>query len=201
MTIEWAAAGRALQAHGPSGDVHAVALFDGGALVAAIDGLGHGEEAAYASQLAEQTLRADPSATLEALVQRCHAKLKGTRGAVMSLARLDDASREMTWTGVGNVEGVLLRADPQWSPRRHTLVSLAGVVGGTGPVPLRASTLKLGPGDTLMLATDGVRPEFGHDADPLAAPAAAAQVALERWGRAQDDVLVVVARWWSEVPR
>jgi serine phosphatase RsbU (regulator of sigma subunit) len=200
MSIEWAAVGRALQPSARSGDLHAVHLFDGGALVAAIDGLGHGEEAAYASQLAEQTLRADPSATLEALVERCHAKLKGTRGAVMSLARLDDGAREMTWTGVGNVEGVLLRADLRASPTRHTLVSLAGVVGGAGSVRFRPSTLKLVPGDTLLFATDGVRPDFGRDANPLAAPETAAQSVLERWGRDDDDALVVVARWWSEVP-
>ena len=47
--IEWGVASRALPGETRSGDLHVVESFAGGALVAAVDGLGHGEEAADAA--------------------------------------------------------------------------------------------------------------------------------------------------------
>src|SRR5207302_625292 len=99
-------------------------------LVAAIDGLGHGEGAAQASGLAVETLAREPSAPVDDQLRRCHERLKGTRGAVMSLARFDSDRSEMTWSGVGNVEGMLLRLDPTANRRRESLLVFGGVVGG-----------------------------------------------------------------------
>ena len=69
-----------------SGDLAVVTLLPEGALVAAIDGLGHGDEAARAARTAAEVVRESPSQDLVLLVERCHGALQGTRGAAISLA-------------------------------------------------------------------------------------------------------------------
>ena len=57
--VEWGSAGQALDESGrgeESGDLHVVAPFAGGALVAVIDGLGHGAEAAAAARAARRVI-------------------------------------------------------------------------------------------------------------------------------------------------
>ena len=194
MRLEWGIAARPLRGQLVCGDAAIVCPFYGGAVVAAIDGLGHGASAAEAANLALRVVEARPDLAVDEQLRRCHDCLKGTRGAVMSLARFDDARATVTWTGVGNVEGALLRGDPGRVPKRHTLATPGGVVGCqlSGP---RTSTLSLYPGDVLVFATDGVRPRL-HDAELLFDdPGLVATRALERWSHGSDDALVVVARW------
>src|SRR5512145_2579545 len=102
---------KAMSGYAESGDQYLVKDVPGGVLVAAIDGLGHGEKAAVAAKAAVATLEQYPQEPLPALVNRCHKRLIGTRGVVMSLALVDFTNRSLTWVGVGNVHGVLLRAD------------------------------------------------------------------------------------------
>src|SRR5437764_14087643 len=45
------------------------------------------------------------------LVGRCHKRLRSTRGVVMSLASFDARESIMTWIGIGNVAGLLLRRE------------------------------------------------------------------------------------------
>ena len=70
----------------------------------------------------------------------------------------------LTWLGVGNVEGLLVRADVLARPSRNAVLQRGGVVGYQLP-PLRASVLAVGPGDTLIFATDGVRTRFADGLD------------------------------------
>ena len=86
-----------------SGDTHVVAPHSDGVLVAGIDGLGHGSEAAHAARLARSVLEDDPGADLVELFARCHTRLARSRGVVMSLATFT-AGGELVWLGVGNVE-------------------------------------------------------------------------------------------------
>jgi len=58
-------------------------------LIAAIDGIGHGEEAANASKTAGALLKNFADEPIISLVERCHEKLRGTRGIVLSLLSLN----------------------------------------------------------------------------------------------------------------
>ncbi|HEU5010218.1 MAG TPA: hypothetical protein VFT33_05935, partial [Gaiellaceae bacterium] len=89
-----------------------VTILSEGVLLAGIDGLGHGDEAARAARKAAKVVRENPSPDLAVLVQRCHNALKGTRGAAISLALVSCAEGVVTWLGVGNVEGRVLSGDP-----------------------------------------------------------------------------------------
>ncbi|HTN51604.1 MAG TPA: SpoIIE family protein phosphatase [Anaeromyxobacter sp.] len=190
--LDWGAAGAALGRE--SGDVPLVAPFPGGVLVALVDGLGHGIEAAEAARAAVRTLAAGAGGPVAELVERCHRALRGTRGAVMTVASFEAGPGAMTWVGVGNVEGVLVRAGPAAPSPREVIVARGGVVGYQLPA-LRPSTLPVAPGDTLVLASDGIHGSF-IDAIPVhLGPQALADAILARHARGTDDAQVVVARY------
>lgn len=190
LEVGWA--GAALEAE--SGDAHLVAELPAGALVAVIDGLGHGIEAAAAARAAARVLAASAGEPIEELFARCHAALRGTRGAVMSVAALDAAAGRMTWAGVGNVEAFLVRADPRAAPPRESIALRGGIVGYHLP-RLHVSTLAIVPGDTLLMATDGIHDGFGEVPAAPGSPRELADAILARFARGSDDALALVARY------
>src|SRR2546427_7449803 len=87
--IEWGVATCALPGQAVSGDLHLVKSFGECVLIAAVDGVGHGNEALAAARIAVTVLEAHPEEPLPALLRRCHVELYGTRGVVTTLACLD----------------------------------------------------------------------------------------------------------------
>ena len=65
----------------------------------------------------------------ESLLRRCHAALRKTRGAVMTLAWFDLERRRLAWAGVGNVEARLVRGAAVYGDRHDSALVLGGVVG------------------------------------------------------------------------
>jgi serine phosphatase RsbU (regulator of sigma subunit) len=177
-----------------SGDLHAVTSTDTGVLVAVVDGLGHGVDAAVAARAAAQTCERHASEPLLSVMRRCHENLVGTRGAVMSLAFFDRARRTMAWVGVGNVAGVLFHVPSDGRPPRSTLIAPGGIVGREVPA-LRVETLPVVTGDVLVLASDGVATGFMERPPADASPQQIAEDILARFGKGTDDALVVVARF------
>jgi hypothetical protein len=194
--VAWGEAGAALDG-AVSGDLLVVAPFAHGALVAVLDGLGHGHEAAKASRAAARVLEARAAEPVLDLLERCHEALRGTRGAVMSVASFDARASAMTWAGVGNVDAVLVRGNRAARPPREDLAPRGGIVGYTLP-PLRASTLAVSAGDTLVLATDGLKTAFASGVDLGGEPQAVAEAILARHARGTDDALVAVVRYLGE---
>ncbi|HEX6460983.1 MAG TPA: SpoIIE family protein phosphatase [Thermoleophilaceae bacterium] len=192
--IDWAVATLALEGEEESGDLHVVAPFSGGVLVGVIDGLGHGPEAAVAARNAAETLLRHPHERVENLLERCHQGLRGTRGAVITLASFSERPETMTWLGVGNIEGTLLRADPGDARPRESVMLMGGVPGHQLP-GLRTNKLELSAGDTLILATDGIRGGYLDLVSPSEAPQKLADQLLSDYGKGTDDALVLVARY------
>jgi len=197
--IEWGAAALPLEGGPESGDLYVVRPFDHGALVAVVDGLGHGSEAALAAKTAVATLEDYAHEPVISLLRRCHERLMRTRGVVMSLASLDAESNTLTWLGVGNVEAVLLRADAAANPAREDVLLRGGVVGYQLPT-LRASILPVTRGDVLIFATDGIRSGFVEDVILSDPPQKIAEQILARRARGTDDALVLVARYLGPEP-
>ncbi|HZN95714.1 MAG TPA: SpoIIE family protein phosphatase [Myxococcales bacterium] len=192
--LAWAVAGRALPGETESGDGGLVLDRGADVLVAVVDGLGHGPAAAAAARAACSALAAS-RADLEGLFLACHRTEERERGVAMSAA-LVAPDGSMSWAGVGNVEGLLVRAPPEpGAPRapHERLLMRGGVVGGSMP-PIRQSRLELRWGDTLVLATDGVSEELAQSCDARE-PEALAQALLARYARPTDDALVLVARF------
>lgn len=195
--IEWGWAGGGLE--GESGDLHVVAPFAGGVLVALLDGLGHGPEAAAASNAALPVLREHAGDPLPQLVQRCHEALRKTRGVAMSLASFRTGDASLTWMGIGNVEGVLLRTGGKPKLGDEAIGGRGGVVGYRLP-PLRANTLVVSPGDTLIMATDGIRAGFTAGVAAGDRPQEIAESILARFAKGTDDAHVVAARYLGVAP-
>ena len=175
-----------------SGDQHLVCCNESGVLIAAMDGIGHGSEAASASRAAIGVLRNGVGEPIISLVSACHEKLRATRGVVLSLASVDVKHGLMTWLGVGNVNGVLVRADKK-SNSQETLLLRGGVVGDHLP-QLQAAVLPVAQGDLLVFATDGVRADFGRALSALENPQRAAERIMKNFCNQSDDALVLALR-------
>lgn len=195
--IEWGWSGRALEVD--SGDLHVVVPFPGGVLVALLDGLGHGPEAAAAATAAIPILKSHASDPPLRLLQRCHEGLRKTRGVAMSLASFDSHISSMTWTGVGNVEGILLRGNGRPGPSSDAIVLRGGVVGYRLP-SLHANTLQVSSGDTLIMATDGIQSGFTAGFSIEHGPQEVAESILARFAKGSDDAHVVVVRYLGSGP-
>lgn len=194
--LEWGCRARPLPGERVSGDRAFVNVDGRRALAVAADGLGHGPDAAKASDRVAGTIGDTAPEDVVAVVERCHHALRGTRGAALSVASIDAGAGSLTWLGVGNVEGRLVRSVSH-PAHQESLLPAPGVVGHELP-PLRAATLPIARGDMLLFATDGVAPAFA-DAMSLSGPCATiAEAALERHARAGDDALVLVARYLGE---
>ena len=191
--VEYGVAKSILPGQGESGDRHLLRCGGDGILIAAIDGIGHGEEAAYAAEAAVAILKASPEEPVISLVERCHEGLRSTRGVVLSLASVDPKHGLMTWLGVGNVQAVLMRAGAQKGSVGEVLLLRGGVVGSQLPA-LQAAVLPIRKGDTLVFVTDGIRGEFVEGLSALESPQRAADKILKRHGRGDDDALVLVVR-------
>jgi hypothetical protein len=179
-----------------SGDRACIGHTDAGVLVGVVDGLGHGADADEAAHRAGVVLE-DPATGMrvtEAL-QRCHAALRGTRGAVIALAAFPADATDMEWLAVGNIEGILVRGRAG-RPGREMIVQRPGIVGHHMPL-LRSATVPLRIGDTLVFATDGVRREVAQAASgrgPTRWEGGAAEL-LEQFATGNDDALLLTARY------
>jgi len=191
--IDWGVASRALAGETESGDRCLVKTLQNGALLAAADGLGHGSEAALAANLAIRTVEDQAGRPILEIVGACHRPLLRTRGAALSLAHWNAERREVTWVGVGNVEGVLVIAGPGRQAERERLVLRRGVVGDRLPA-LQASIVAVPREGLLVFATDGIGDGFDRGLETRAAPQSQADGILARHARDADDALVLVAR-------
>jgi len=177
-----------------SGDLHLVSTIPGGTLIAVVDGSGHGPEAALAARSAIATIEGHRREGVIPLVRRCHERLKGTRGVVMSLASIDGIESTVTWLGVGNIEGVLVRTSASVDPSVETIFLRPGVVGYRLP-PLQAVITPIAAGDLLILTTDGIRNDFTYHFSPEDSPDKIADYILSNFRKGTDDGLVLVARY------
>jgi hypothetical protein len=140
-------------------------------LLAIVDGLGHGAEAAQAAQVAMQLIAAQPALELPAQLARLDAGLIATRGAAIGLARIDGA--QLHYAGIGNTRALRWR-----DGHLVRLPSEPGIVGGGLPRQVPVSTIDLRPQDWVLLMTDGLDemlqlpvrlPEWERDLDLLCA--------------------------------
>ena len=192
--LGWGTAGRPLAGERISGDRSYVrSLPDGSTLLAVLDGAGHGAAAAEAAEAGMAILDRHAGMPLGRLLRACHDGLRGTRGVAMSAAQLSPGADRLTWIGIGNVEALVWRLEPRALPRREHLLLRGGVVGCQMPIPFEASQ-PLSLGDLIVLATDGVRGDFGPLLNAWDPPQRIAERILERHASGQDDALVLVAR-------
>ena len=179
-----------------SGDAYLIAEDEKGVLIGVIDGLGSGEAAAQASQVAAKCVKKNSSLSLADITTRCHHALKGTRGVVMMLMRIDFIEDVVAFLGVGNVNAHVQSADPIKPIPRN------GIVGYRLP-RLQEFRYHYTPGDLFVLHTDGISSRFVLSAwseqNPLCVEdsqglQALAEEIAQLFGKDDDDITIVVAR-------
>jgi hypothetical protein len=195
LTLDFAVAQTAYPGYdlAEAGDRHVIEYFERGVLIAAIDGLGHGQKAAEAAIAAVDALQQNPSRSPVLLMEHCHRAARGTRGAAISLASLSFVDSQLHWIGVGNVKAVLFRAESTGENQREHLLARAGTVGYRLPT-LRSYELPIYQNDVLIFVTDGVRSDFAQSVCMDHPVQELADHILEQHNRNTDDALVIVAK-------
>jgi anti-sigma regulatory factor (Ser/Thr protein kinase)/serine/threonine protein phosphatase PrpC len=172
-----------------NGDAFVIKWWNESALVAVIDGLGHGQFALRAAQTARRYVESHHDQPLERLFQGVHRVCRATRGVVMALARFDLANGTMSFASVGNIE-----ARAFGSPERISLIARRGVLGLNSPGPL-VTHHRWEPRYMLVLHSDGLSTRWtGDDFPGLAGSSAhgAAQQLFRPLAKNHDDATVVV---------
>jgi phosphoserine phosphatase RsbX len=159
--VEYGVDSVGMQGETESGDSHIVKEISTGVLISVIDGLGHGVEAAAASQAAVKTIESCAEESIINIARACDEELKKTRGAVMALASVNSYDHTLTWLSIGSVEGMLIRMNPKATPGYENIFMRPGVVG-YHILPLFASVFTISRDDLLIFSTDGIRNDYSQ---------------------------------------
>ena len=103
-----------------SGDGWAVQAQGERTYFLAVDGLGHGPQAAEAAQAAMRVFRERAGRDeAQVLLETIHTALRSTRGAAAAVAVVDAARQELVYAGIGNIAGTIVSGMPiatAWYP-------------------------------------------------------------------------------------
>ncbi len=179
------AATRSRRFDSANGDAYVVIESASDLLVGVIDGLGHGEHAQRAAVAAQMYVRRHSAMPLAKIFSGVDRACRGTRGVVMSLARLDGSC--LTFAGVGNVQGLVMGGQgvPHLISRRDIL--------GTHEPQVQVDRFEWHAGWALVLHSDGVRSQGMDDSMREPAQTIARRLIHER-STEDDDATVVVVK-------
>jgi anti-sigma regulatory factor (Ser/Thr protein kinase) len=173
------------------GDGWAASCDLDGATLLGVDGLGHGPEAAKAARAAIHALERRPSAAPSEVLHAAHEALRITRGAALSVARIEYGSDELRFTGIGNVNAVVHDGNA-----RRALISHNGIVGANMR-KVQEFSAECPPGAIVILHSDGLQTQWDLADYPglhARAPALVAGILMRDFIRRRDDAMVLVGR-------
>jgi anti-sigma regulatory factor (Ser/Thr protein kinase) len=156
------------------------------------DGLGHGFEAQAASLEAVRMLHLNPNLPPAELLHRVHQALRSSRGAAVSVARIDRGKRTVTFAGVGNVSAQVYSG----AQASQHLVSVNGTAGHQVQ-RIREFSYPWPDDGMLVMHSDGLSTNAGlekHSGLALHDPSLIAAVLYRDFTRRNDDATVVVAK-------
>lgn len=181
----------ALKGETANGDAYVVRERPEGWTAMVADGLGHGPEAAKASQEAVRIFRRQQDGSPSAILAAVHAGIRHTRGGAVSVARYDRTSEMLVFAGIGNVAGAVVNGG-----EAKRTVSLAGTVGQAAR-RIQEFEYPMTSNGLFVLCSDGIATGFSLDAYPGLAgahPTLVAGVLYRDFARARDDATVLVLR-------
>jgi anti-sigma regulatory factor (Ser/Thr protein kinase) len=192
LAIEYGAIGVPMRGEDICGDAWAIAVGkQRSTTVLVADGLGHGPEAARASQAAVQALMKHPELTAPQLMDAIHRALPATRGAAVAVAQINVDPSRLDFVGIGNISGIILTDESA----KH-LISHNGIVGHNMR-KVQQFTLPWSDDAVCILHSDGLTANWDLRTYPglLAVhPALIAGVLYRDFARDRDDATVIVFR-------
>lgn len=174
------------------GDAFASAHSSSRSVFMVVDGLGHGPIAAEAAAAALESFEQfhpDPPAEI---IDRLHGAMRATRGAAVAVAEIQHDRGVVTYSGVGNITGLVLF--PEEGLTRN-LVSQNGIVGHQ-MARVSEFTYPWNPRAKLVMYSDGVSSHWNQKSYPGLLnkdPAVIAAVLYRDHNRTRDDATIVVA--------
>ncbi len=155
------------------------------------DGLGHGQEAADASVEAVRLFHRFNGHQVSTLLDYIHGGLRSTRGAAVSVARIDPASHRVSFAGVGNVGGAIAG-----NGELRRMVSMPGTAGHIAR-KIQAFEYPFDHG-LVILTSDGLSTSWNlakYSNLISSHPTLIAAVLYRDFGRQRDDQTVLVGKW------
>jgi anti-sigma regulatory factor (Ser/Thr protein kinase) len=177
------------------GDNWGVRRDPAGTTVIVADGLGHGVLAAEASAAAVRAFRSARDGQAVPVLREVHLALRSSRGAAVSVLRIEHRTRSARFAGLGNVAGVLVSVG-----RQQSMVSQNGTAGHEAH-RLQEFDYAIPEDGTLVMHSDGVVSSWSLESYPgllRRHPAVIAGVLYRDASRRRDDVCVVAGRYLKE---
>jgi len=154
------------------------------------DGLGHGPQAAAATREAKRIFMARSNATPTQLLEDIHRGIRGTRGAAIAIALLDEKKGHVDYCGVGNISGVIIGQKMQY------MVSHSGTIGHTA-TRFRSFSYAWPEDSIIVMYSDGLQTRLTLDGYAGLARRSTALIAgllYRDFKRGRDDATVVTIR-------
>jgi serine/threonine protein phosphatase PrpC len=173
------------------GDMGLLRPTASGLFAAMFDGLGHGVLAqAVAREACDHLNQIDPDVALDAIMLSLQKQLRGGRGCVAALCRVDAAGGCLEFCGLGNIATRIVGATSA------TLVPQGGIVGQVASAP-RVQQRELAADSVVVMHSDGISSRIGSAGLGRllqGEPQAAAERLVAAFGRDSDDAGCVVIR-------
>jgi len=157
------------------------------ALIVVMDGLGHGEEAGRAAEVARRCFEENYYFDLRTLISICHERLRKTRGAAVGVVRIDRRRMKLQYSGIGNIN-VKILSDLSIHP-----INKPGILGANKINPL-VLEYDYKPPIGVILCSDGVSEKMEvKKLDSWTDLGKIANELMTKYGRHTDDATIVVA--------
>jgi anti-sigma regulatory factor (Ser/Thr protein kinase) len=175
-----------------SGDAWAHKPAGSGVALIMADGLGHGPDAATASDEAVDVFERKATSDPIEMLEMSHAALRSTRGAAVAAATVDLEKRSVSFCGAGNISARLINGLVD-----RSLMSQHGTVGLLTR-PFQAITYELPEHAMLLMHSDGITTRWTLKDIPellLSDPVVIAAFLIREHIRGKDDATVAVVRF------
>ncbi|WP_411867385.1 ATP-binding SpoIIE family protein phosphatase [Vulcanococcus limneticus] len=182
---------RPIQGERVSGDISVLVNHPDGLLAGLIDVSGHGSEAHALACEMQQTVEQHGGAGIGQILERVHQEHRGSRGAAIGLALLDQTRHKLLFSGVGNIS-IWLLGHQRWRG-----VSRDGIIGQR----MRSAFIQevdIHPGDMVVMTSDGISESTSRHLWDLYRPGMKAQdfsdMILRDAGKNHDDASCLIVR-------
>jgi len=187
----WGGASIAMAGQDVCGDAWSVSNAGGVRTLLVADGLGHGPDAAEASVEAVRLFHRYNGHSVADLIDYVHGGLRTTRGAAVSIARFDAPAKKITFSGIGNVAGMIVAPS-----ETRRMVSMAGTAG-FNVRKIQSFDYPFERG-LVILYSDGLASSWTTERYSNLAelhPSLIAAILYRDFTRHRDDATVLVAKW------